>query len=238
MLALGVSSQRCIPGSGKRKPGGDRPAVCDACGNPGGRDGRWLEDHAVSKNRVVHLCQLCHGCLHLDVAGRLGYGKVIWLPEISQERLNNMLVVVFMITRQARILERDPDTKGLVTTAFRLYKNWDKRASSVELMLGGSAVASILPAQTLSDPSHLAGLIQGVTKAHKLTPTQVAERLSGLRLLAAPQPFEAYIEFVAERSKKTSPPKSWQGTMQAALQARQGGTADDVTFDAAAATAE
>lgn len=238
MLALGVSSQRCIPKSGRRHASAARRMACEACGNPGGRDGGWLEDHAVSKSRVVQLCQLCHGCLHLDVAGRLGYGKVIWLPEISQEKLNNMLVAIFLVTRQARVYEREAETKGLVAAAFRLYKNWDRRASSVEMMLGGSAVSSILPAQTLSDPGHIAGLIQSVSKAHKLTPAQVAQRLGGLRLLAAPQPFEAYIEFVAERSRAKCPVKGWNAAMQAALQARAGGSGEDATFDAAVATEE
>lgn len=217
MLNLSVSRQPCHPG----KPSpvqGERPTACETCGAPGGAGGALLEEHIVSDKTRRYLCPVCHSCLHLDVAGRRKAGRIIWLPELSQEELNILSLAVFIVVRKAGVHRKHAPTQAMRDHAVRLYKTFEKRAEAIELFLGGGLAHSPLPRHELSTPTYVASLIQRAQLATKLAPKDLAGRLDGLRLLPDPAAFETYIAQVSRLVTANYAVDTWMSRVEAQLQ--------------------
>lgn len=195
MLSLSVSRQQCHPGKPQQAQPG-RPTACQTCGAPGGSDGQLLEQHFVAKGKVRYLCPLCHGCLHLDYAGRMRTGTIIWLPEISQTDLNLMCLAMFLVARKVGRSTPEGDLKGLHDHVLRTYMTLERRAESVQQLFGAAALKSVTPKESFSEPRHLAGLLSAAFEQTDLTERVLAERVNGLRLLPKPMSFDRYIAAV------------------------------------------
>lgn len=236
MLNLSVSVKPCLPGRVMSNDQAKRPMRCEACGAPGGATGALLERHLVGANGEKFLCPLCHSCLHLDVAGRMRAGRVIWLPEMSQEQLNLMCLSMFVAIGKAGVYRKNTSTKGIVESSARLYHAFERRAESIELFLGGSAVKSLMPRQSLSSPTYIASLLQRAQREAKLTPRQLAARVDGMRLLPAPKAFASYIDQVSRTVTAGFPVPSWTSRVEAVIAANeakaQGKSDADAHFDA------
>lgn len=235
MLNLSVSSQPCLPG--KNTPNaGARPQACETCGAPGGAQGELLEPHIVRANKYKYLCPLCHSCLHLDVAGRRKAGKIIWLPELSQEELNLLCMASFVALRKAGVYRKHAPTKAMCEQSSRLYKTFLKRAEAVEMFLGGGQSHASLPRQSLSTPTYVASLIVRAQRDAKLDAKTLAKRVEGLRLLPDPAAFEDYIAQASRVVTEKSPVNKWMDIvkthLEAADAARLVGTDADEHFDA------
>lgn len=221
MLNLGVSIQPCIPGKESRVVEA-RPTECSTCGAPGGPEGELLERHITSSGKTQssrYLCPICHACLHLDHAGRLKAGRVVWLPEISQEQLNLLCLASFVAASKAGAYRKDADTKAMIEHIMRLYRTFEKRSESIEVFLSGQSATALMPRQTLSSPTHIASLIVSARRETKLDARTVARRIDGMRLLPNPGAFQSYIDKLGRMTAKTFPVQSWMGAVQAVIDA-------------------
>jgi intracellular multiplication protein IcmJ len=55
------------------------------------------DDHEDnSLDNLVTVCPLCHQTFHLDIASMTNGGKIIWLPEFSQQELNYLSRIMFV----------------------------------------------------------------------------------------------------------------------------------------------
>jgi len=235
MLNLSVSSQRCLPGrtSSIEEP---RPCQCATCGAPGGQQGQLLEGHIIGKNKRIYLCPYCHVCLHLDIAGRMSAGKIIWLPELSQTELNILCLASFVALRKAGVYRKNAPTQVMCEQIIRLYKTFEKRSEAVENFLSGNLEKSFLTKETLSSPTFLASLILRAQRDSKLDAKTLANKVDGLRLLITPQAFDGYVAQVSRLATADYPVVTWMEsvevhlrTIDAAMQSR-----DELegTFDA------
>lgn len=48
-------------------------------------------------DNLITACKLCHACHHIGFACQKGAGTLIWLPEVSQAQLNNLVRMFFVI---------------------------------------------------------------------------------------------------------------------------------------------
>lgn len=234
MLNLSVSPKLCVPGRAQGQSLRARPSRCDTCGAPGGEGGVLLEEHLVGSGKAKYLCPLCHSCLHLDFAGRQKAGRVIWLPEVSQEQLNLMCLAMFVAFAKAGVYRKNEDTKGVIDASNRLYHAFERRSESIEIFLGGSAVKSLIPRQSLSSPAHIASLLIRAQREGALTAKTLASRIDGMRLLPAPKAFEAYIGQVSRIVTTRYPVTSWTGRVNVSMEARETAVAAETEahFDA------
>jgi len=173
--------------------------------------------------------------LHLDHAGRMELGRVIWLPEFGQERLNNLCLAIFLAARKISLYRKDEATRPVVETALRLYGAFEGRRAMVESLLGGGAVKDVLPRDTLSSPAHIASLIAQSARKAGLDSVQVAKRVEGLRLLPDPTSFEQYIEKAASLAHRDFPVQAWAPATREELEAISRQSAQEGVFDAAPA---
>lgn len=217
MLNLSVSVHPCLPGRKQQPSTSVRPVDCQICGAPGGANGSLLDEHIVSKGKSIFICPICHMCLHLDAAGRQKAGKIIWLPEMSQEQLNILCLAMFVAVGKSGVLRGNDAAKGVLIASKRLYEAFDKRSESIESFLGGSAgVASgqkdkapLMSRQSLSSPLHLASLLVRVKREAKLSARDLAARIDGMRLLPSPKAFDAYISQVSKIATNEYPVHTW-----------------------------
>lgn len=208
MLNLSVSTQPCIPGR-SAPDAGPRPLVCSTCGAPGGKQGSLLEKHLVGGGKARYLCPLCHAVLHLDVAGKMKAGRIVWIPELTQAQLNVLSLSAFVALRKAGVHRDNPEVKAIAEHARRLYKSFEKRSEAVESFLGGNATKSPLPRSAMSTPTHVASLIVRAQRESKLDARTVAKRIDGLRLLPNPAAFDAYISQVSRIMSANFPVDQW-----------------------------
>lgn len=214
MLNLSVSRQPCLPGK-KTSTDGVRPQACQTCGAPGGAQGELLEPHIVGANKHRFLCPLCHSCLHLDAAGRRKAGKIIWLPELSQEELNLLCLAHFVAQHKAGVYRKHAPTQAMCEQSTRLYKTFLKRAEAVEMFLGGGQAHASLPRQALSSPTYVASLIVRAQRDAKIDAKTMAARVEGLRLLPDAAAFADYIAQAARLIAVASPVGKWMGMVDA-----------------------
>lgn len=219
MLSLGVSPQRCRPqrsrlGSGRELASDGAKLSCKACGAPGGAGGKLLDDHIISGQKKALLCPLCHSCVHLDFAGEMRAGRIVWLPELSQEMLNVICLASFVAIRSKPkqgegALKDATEAQALLTQVTRLYKCFEKRAEAVEAFLGADSPRSPMPRRELSNPAYVATLILHAKAKSQLSAAVFSRRLDGLRLLPDPRAFEPYINAVSKLPEMRNPLSTW-----------------------------
>jgi len=230
MLSLSLSTKPCLP---ERKqvidPGSPRPTTCETCGAPGGKDGELLERHIVANGKSKFICPICHHCLHLDFAGMKKSGRIIWLPDLSQETLNLLSLAMFLVVRDAAKAPAKPaataktdadaaaaeqpesDVDHLLAHAKTLYSTFRRRAEHVEVALGGNvqAMERLVPKSYLSEPQHIASLMAYAKKSSGLSERQMAQRVHGLRFLPNPNYFARYTDAVYALSQGAFPVGDW-----------------------------
>lgn len=133
------------------------------------------DDHSnAGADNVVPICTLCHAPFHLDLVNRRwrsNPGKIIYLPEIDQPKLNNLLQVIFFAKSEQKDVRNDEATSQ--TTGFdpgtnaatsplihanSLYVAIERRARPVECLPDGT-----IGRPGLSAPSTLARVLTEMT---------------------------------------------------------------------------
>jgi len=210
MLSLSISSKPCIPDRRQAiDPNVPRSKVCEICGAPGGEHGELLEGHVVATGKTKHICPICHHCLHLDYAGMKKSGRIIWLPEVSQETLNLLSLAMFLVVQKSAPAGDGPDE--LLVHAKNLYGTFRKRAEHVEVALGANvpAMERLGPKSNLSEPQHIASLMAYAKKATGMSERQMAERVQGMRFLPNPNYFARYTDAVGKIVDAAYPVSTW-----------------------------
>lgn len=79
-----------------------------------------------NENNLITTCPLCHQVFHLPSISALKGGSIIWLPEISQEMLNNLCANLFIAM----------ENKTLKDVANTIYIELEKRKEFVNNYIG------------------------------------------------------------------------------------------------------
>ena len=105
-----------------------------------------------SMDNLVCVCPLCHQSFHLDTVSVTNGGKVIWLPEMSQQELNYLCRAIFIAmeeSEQAQLNEQD--AVGFSKIARMLLSSLDERAIVLdEHFRGNSSDPSIFASALLN----------------------------------------------------------------------------------------
>lgn len=167
--------------------------TCQACG---WRSERFQEIHHRDGDHSNHqednletLCPLCHQTFHLPIASATNGGAIIWLPEVSQEKLNLLCIGLF-------VAMRTPQGKH-GGTARQLFSTLESRKSFVDENLGRS------------DPGTVAQVLLN------MKPEDYKRRedfVGPLRLLPYSARFETQIDYWVSTVFKKLPEDQW-GTL-------------------------
>lgn len=92
------------------------------------------EDHSDnSMDNLVTACPLCHQSFHLDTASATNGGKIIWLPEMSQQELNYVCRAIFIANDEANAaLAEQREAPGFAKIAKMLESSLLERTLVVE----------------------------------------------------------------------------------------------------------
>ena len=86
-----------------------------------------------SEDNLVTVCPLCHQNFHLDIASTTGGGKIIWLPEFSQQELNYLCRSVFIAIDESDEKEgQGVEVPGFAKISRMIENSFSERALVVE----------------------------------------------------------------------------------------------------------
>ena len=139
-------------------------------------------DHNYQNNKMSNLvvaCVFCTQCFFMESIGQAnqGGGILIYLPEISQEKLNSLCHVLFCAITN--------DT-GYKTTAQSMYRNFKFRSQIIETEFG----------EGVSNPAVLGQLLID----HRVSGHKIQNMLQPVRILPSRSKFSDKIEHWAKFS--------------------------------------
>lgn len=194
-IQVGVSKEPCVPFANYPQNGIETCSCCRVESVAG------MEEHNFGKLGRKPICPLCHASLHLDVCGLKNAGVMIWMPELSQAQLNAMVTVIFAsITLAGKNV--DPEVDRMKT----LYRTFEGRIQQIEGLFGGRN-----PLFDGTSPLFLAQQIEQaqLALARAFKPKVIEGRLEGLRFLAHPKPFSAFIRGATTVMQRKFPRDKW-----------------------------
>lgn len=128
---------------------------------------------------LAPVCELCHAPFHIDLVSRKwpgDSGKIIFLPELTQPELNNLLQAVFYAMAVNAVGEENKSDEKPVFQPHTVYRVLDDRAALVERNGQGDVVRA-----GLSEPFALGRVLAEMDDA---TYARRDVLLHGLRYLA------------------------------------------------------
>lgn len=212
---VSISARRCLPFvEPKKHPGVMTCSLCHVK-SPIGMESHNFGTSAAPENKTV--CPVCHACLHLDLAGKKKAGIMIYLPELTQAQLNALVVTIFAEVGVAAIKPGDSqNTERLKTT----YKMLSSRRQPLIAFMGAS--------NPLFDPTSPLFMAQQIEYARKaladtVTPVDFVERIGGVRFLADPEKFKAFLSGAGRVLHARFPSDKWIGRMEEIKHAQERG---------------
>jgi len=157
------------------------------------------DDHEDnSKDNLVTICPLCHQCFHLDTVSLTNGGKIIWLPEFSQQELNYISRAIFVAIEHAeQAEEKNEDAIGFTKIARMLENNLLERAIVVDQSFQAGA----------SEPVVFANALINMSEA---TYQQRDKFLRPFRLLSLRSRFPVQTRYWKNKEFKNSPVENWE----------------------------
>lgn len=120
--------------------------TCQYCGF---KSKKYMEIHHIDHNHnnfdeknLTTCCPLCHQCFHLPTVEAYKGGKMIWLPEIPQNILNNLCIHIFIAMKtkdnsSAQTMYTDLSERGaFLVNMIGKKQDSDKASAFAELMVG------------------------------------------------------------------------------------------------------
>jgi intracellular multiplication protein IcmJ len=167
--------------SNVRKKALDRDdKTCRFCGF---KAQQWQEVHHLnddhSDNRpdnLVTACSFCHMCQHIGLAGRNDEAVLVWLPEMSQIRLNHLVRTLLVAVRWSEgqmVATRGPSPNAMMAKSI----NDGARALLAKLRSRQAECEEYLKT---SDPAEVADLLLAMPDEHY---AKRGDFLRGIRLL-------------------------------------------------------
>lgn len=109
-----------------------------------------------SKDNLAAICVLCHQSFHLDIVSNTNGGRVIWLPEFSQQELNYLCRALFVAQEQYEQAEMNKqEVSSFARVAKTLLTSLDERALVLEQYFKGG---------NCSDPGVFANVLLNLPK--------------------------------------------------------------------------
>lgn len=107
---------------------------CDFVSNKHQEIHHLNDDHEDnSLDNLVTVCPLCHQSYHLDTASTTNGGKIIWLPEFSQQELNYLCRAIFLAIEEADEAEAEGrEVEGFAKIARMLETSLAERTLIVD----------------------------------------------------------------------------------------------------------
>lgn len=137
-------------------------------------------DHQnVDPGNLVPICEMCHASFHVDLVNRKwpgDSGKIIFLPELTQPELNNLLQAVFYAMAVNDVGEQNNSDGKPRIQPHTLYQRLANRAEAVERNSRGETVRA-----GLSEPFALGRVLTSMSDDDYNRRDAI---LSGLRFLA------------------------------------------------------
>lgn len=137
-------------------------------------------DHQnVDPGNLVPICEMCHSAFHIDLVNRKwpgDSGKIIFLPELSQPELNNLLQAVFYTMAVNEVGEQNASNDRPAIQPHTVYLRLANRADGVERNFRGETVRA-----GLSEPFALSRVLASMSGDDYERRDAI---LSGLRYLA------------------------------------------------------
>ncbi len=132
-----------------------------------------------SPENLVPICEMCHASFHIDLVGRKwagDSGRIIFLPELTQPELNNLLQAVFYAEAVHEAGEKNENEGKPIIRPEIIYNRLHMRRELTEQNRAG-----------LSEPYALSRVLADMDEA---TYANRDEILFGLRYLAPRQHFK------------------------------------------------
>ena len=167
---------------------------------------KYQEIHHINNNHddnseknLTTICPLCHKNFHLDSVSTSNGGKIIWLPDMSQQELNYILRAIFIANDYSKEIEEKggEDQDGFYKIAKLLESFFLERADFVEKEIIAGA----------SDPVVFANAILNMDNT---TLSHADEFLSPFRLLHFSTRYSVQSVYWREQRFKDLPVKSWE----------------------------
>lgn len=132
------------------------------------------DDHKNNSPSNLHLsCPLCHQVFHLGLAGMKEGGDLVYLPELTQAELNQLALVIWLVS------VADPSQFKDAQQAM-LFTRLAGRAKTLEGMLGNRRGTVLLRLKAaLKETQFPAEYIDKIKLSH-LSPTLLSNALMGL----------------------------------------------------------
>ena len=153
------------------------------------------EDNSV--DNLVTVCPLCHQNHHLDTVSNTNGGKIIWLPELSQQDLNHLCRAIFVAMYFAEQAEKEQtEVKGFVKIAKLLEASLLERQVEVEKHIHNGA----------SDPVNLASALIAMNEEQY---ENRIDFLKNLKLFHVKTRFSVQTKYWAKNTFASIPIESW-----------------------------
>ncbi|CAJ6613691.1 Uncharacterised protein [Burkholderia pseudomallei] len=208
-----------------------RRAILDACGNECAfcqhTSSKFQEvhhaddDHANnSRENLFGTCPLCHQVFHLGLAGMRDGGQIIYMPEMSQAELNQLVMLIWIIDSTQELVKAGPNPfkdagerqmfERVHSAATKLRGYLENRRAPVLMRIGGyvkdNKALDFEPTLSQITPSLFANVLM------QLDDETFAKRgvaLGGLRLLPKPERFGERIKHWRDEANKILPVWRW-----------------------------
>lgn len=150
-----------------------------------------------SLDNLVTVCPLCHQSFHLDLASTTNGGKIIWLPEFSQQELNYLCRAIFIAIEESEMAETENrEAVGFAKIARTFETSLAERTLIVDHHFSSGA----------SEPSVFANALI------KMSPELYEKRsqtLSSFKLLHLRNRFPVQVKYWKNQTFKDLPVDSW-----------------------------
>lgn len=98
------------------------------------------DDHSDNNpDNLVTVCPLCHQNFHLDTASTTNGGKIIWLPEFSQQELNYLSIAIFIAIEESESKKEQETNLNFVKIARMIENALSERTLIVEQQIQAGA---------------------------------------------------------------------------------------------------
>lgn len=132
------------------------------------------------------------------------------MPRLDQASINLFALTAFVNVRHVRSLgdEASDDVVRYAKSLEELYRSLKAFDEPIKDALGEENPA-LSPGESSASIRHIAALIRHARETAGLSPSVLAQRLDGLRLLPALKPFSRYIAAVTPEVMRRAPIAAW-----------------------------
>lgn len=161
------------------------------------------DDHSDNSiENLVTICPLCHQNFHLDSMSNTNGGKIIWLPEMSQQELNYLCRGIFIAIEEAENAENEQrEPVGFAKIARMLEESLKERSAVLEQHIQ----------QGSSDPANFATALININEE---TYEKREEFIRPFKLLHFKTRYSIQTKYWKNETFKNVPVETWQNLIK------------------------